>query len=152
MTGFGFVGAERTSSLRGGNYRISEYSAAMGLAVLRGINAKEGRLRALGATYAAALAGSVCSLQPGAGTQWATMTLNVILPPDQVKERLAHLDDAGVQWRRWWGFGTHRHPTFTGLPATELPVTDSLAPRVIGIPFHESLTPEQVQRVCGCFH
>jgi dTDP-4-amino-4,6-dideoxygalactose transaminase len=151
MTGFGFVGADRTSSLRGGNYRISEYAAAIGLAVLAGVDAKEARLRALGAAYAAALAGSDCRLQRGVGTEWSTTTLNVILPHGPVDARLARLDAAGVQWRRWWGLGTHRHPAFAGTPATELPVTEALAPRVIGVPFHESLTQEQLACVVRCF-
>ena len=152
MTGFGFVGAERVSTLRGGNFRISEYAAAMGLAVLRGIEAKIERLRHLGALYARELAGAPCRLQDGAGTDWVTMTLNVILPPDRVEPVLQRFGAAGVQWRRWWGPGTHNHPAFAELPRADLSVTMALAPRVIGVPFHERLTPGQIARVCSCLH
>ena len=147
MTGFGFVGGERISSLRGGNYRISEYAAAIGLAVLAGIDAKEAGLLALGAQYTEALRNSPCRLQPGAGTEWATMTLNVVVPADRVKDTLARLDAGALQWRRWWGLGTHRHPCFATLPRTPLPVTEQLAPRVIGLPFHEDLSEADVARV-----
>ncbi len=36
MTGFGFSASSRVSAVRGGNYRISEYTAAVGLAVFDG--------------------------------------------------------------------------------------------------------------------
>jgi dTDP-4-amino-4,6-dideoxygalactose transaminase len=147
MTGFGFVGSERVSSLRGGNYRISEYAAAVGLAVLDEIDKKEARLLALGARYAEALANSPCRLQPGAGTEWATMTLNVVVPPDRLETTLARLDAGRVQWRRWWGLGTHHHPAFATLPRTPLPVTEQLAPRVIGLPFYDDLTEAEIARV-----
>lgn len=147
MTGFGFAGAERVSSLRGGNYRISEYAAAIGLAALAGIESKEARLLALGARYAKALRNSPCRLQPGAGTEWATMTLNVVVPADRLEDILARLDTAAVQWRRWWGLGTHRHPAFSALPRTPLPVTEQLAPRVIGLPFYEDLSEGDLTRV-----
>lgn len=150
MTGFGFAGAERVASLRGGNYRISEYAAAVGLAVLDVIEEKERRLFEVGAHYAEALRNSPCRMQPGAGTEWATMTLNVVVPPDRLDAVLRKLDAAQVQWRRWWGLGTHRHPAFAELPRSDLSVTESLAPRVIGLPFHDTLTPAEVERVAAC--
>ena len=52
-----------------------------------------------------------------------------------------------MQWRRWWGLGTHHHPAFAALPRTALPVTEQLAPRVIGLPFHDDLTETDVARV-----
>lgn len=150
MTGFGFLGAERVASLRGGNYRISEYAAAVGLATLAEIGEKERRLFAVGALYAEALRNAPCRLQPGAGTEWATMTLNVLVPPDRLDGVLAKLDAGRVQWRRWWGLGTHRQPAFADLPRSDLSVTERLAPCVIGVPFHDALTPAEVERVAAC--
>lgn len=146
-TGFGFVGTDRVSAERAGNYRISEYAAAVGLAVLAGIDAKEQRLLHLGGLYAEALRNSPCRLQEGAGTEWATMTLNVVIPADRLEGSLSRLDAAGIQWRRWWGLGTHRHPAFADLRRTALPVTEELAPRVIGLPFYEGLTEAEIGRV-----
>lgn len=147
MTGFGFLGVERVSILRAGNYRISEYAAAIGLAVLAGIDAKEARMLALGARYAEALVNSPSLLQPGAGTEWATMTLNAVVPAARLAGTLSRLDAGGVQWRRWWGLGTHLHPAFANLQRTPLPVTEQLAPRVIGLPFYEDLSERDVARV-----
>ena len=150
MTGFGFLGAERVSSLRGGNYRISEYAAAVGLAVMDGLPAHVQALRELTAAYACRLEGKSAVLQRGAGSGWVTMTLNAIVPADQVESTTRRLDDAKVEWRRWWGLGCHRHPAFADAPRADLRVTDALAPRVIGLPFHDGLSQADLDRVVGC--
>ncbi|MDN3567126.1 DegT/DnrJ/EryC1/StrS family aminotransferase [Paeniroseomonas aquatica] len=150
MIGFGFSGSSRQSDLRGGNYRISEYTAAMGLAVLAEVDAKEAALRRLGRDYAGALAGSCARLQQPSGGDWATMTFNVTLPRAELQTRLDRLDAGGVGWRRWWGLGTHRHAAFADLPRDDLSVTDDIAPRVIGLPFLVDLTPAQLARVAAC--
>ncbi|MBU2407772.1 MAG: DegT/DnrJ/EryC1/StrS family aminotransferase [Gammaproteobacteria bacterium] len=150
MTGFGFLGAERVSSLRGGNYRISEYAAAVGLAVMDRLETHVETLREITAAYAQRLEGKAAQLQEGVGVDWVTMTLNVILPARDVDATTQRLDDAEVEWRRWWGLGCHHHPAFANVPRTELPVTDVLAPCVIGLPFHDELSPEDIDRVVAC--
>jgi len=150
MTGFGFGGVERLSVLRGGNYRVSEYAAAVGLAVLDNLDASVERLRELTATYAAGLRNLDLRLQDGVGTEWVTMTLNVILPAHRASAAKAKLDANAIGWRHWWGMGCHTHPAFAALPAADLSVTNELAPRVIGIPFHDRLTSDQISLVCDC--
>lgn len=150
MTGFGFVGPERVSSLRAGNYRISEYAAAVGLAVMDGLPAHIQVLRDLAAAYARRLDHKSAHLQRGIGSEWVTMTLNVIVPPDQLEATIRRLDEAKVEWRRWWGLGCHRHPAFADVPKTDLRATDALAPRVIGLPFHDGLSEADLDRIVGC--
>ncbi|WP_431274215.1 DegT/DnrJ/EryC1/StrS family aminotransferase [Variovorax ureilyticus] len=150
MTGFGFEGVERVSTLRGGNYRISEYTAAVGLAALDGLPTRLAQMRDLTAAYAHRLAGKAARLQRGAGTEWVTMTLNVIVEPEEVAPTIQRLDEAKVEWRRWWGPGCHKHPAFADAPRLDLPVTDALAPRVIGLPFHDGLSPAHLDRVAHC--
>jgi dTDP-4-amino-4,6-dideoxygalactose transaminase len=150
MSGFGYLGDQRTSVLRGGNYRISEYTAAIGLAALAGLDAKIAKLRAVVSEYREGLANSPVRLQEGVGDRWVTMTLNALVPENRVEDALARFDCAGVQWRRWWGLGCHTHPAFKDLPALDLEVTRELAPRVIGIPCHTKLTARQVASVCAC--
>lgn len=149
MTGFGFLGAERVSAIRGGNYRISEYAAAVGLAALAALPQRVATLRGLIGTYRRHLAGHTAQLQRGAG-DWVTMTLNVVLPPHQVTSTLKRLADADVEWRHWWGMGCHRHPAFADVPRADLSVTDALAPCVVGLPFHDGLTPTEIRRVTDC--
>jgi len=148
MTGFGFAGAARVSSVRGGNYRISEYAAAIGLAGLATVEQKVTQLKSVVRAYAIGLRNSRIRLQDGVGEQWVTMTLNVLLPPGSGDDTLVRLDRAGVPWRHWWGLGCHTHPAFAGLPSTDLPVTRDLAPRVIGVPCHTELTAETIGAIC----
>ena len=148
MTGFGFLGAARTAELRGGNFRISGYAAAVGLAALDAIDTKLARLREVTVQYRENLANSRLRLQDGAGESWVTMTLNVRVPDDMLADALARMDAGRIQWRRWWGLGCHTHPAFAGLPALDLPATADLAPRVIGVPCHTELAPAQIRAVC----
>ncbi len=149
MTGFGFLGAERVSTIRGGNYRISEYTAAVGLAALQALPQRIEALRRLTDAYRVRLRGRAARLQRGAG-DWVTMTLNVILPAKQVAPTLQRLTGANVEWRHWWGMGCHRHPAFSDLPRADLGPTDVLAPCVVGLPFHDSLTLAEIDRVTDC--
>jgi dTDP-4-amino-4,6-dideoxygalactose transaminase len=148
VTGFGFASGSHVSSIRGGNYRISEYAAAIGLAVLATIEQKVARLQSVTRCYAGALRNSRIRLQDGVGERWATMTLNVLLPPECVEDTLDTLDRAGVEWRRWWGLGCHTHPAFAEVASLPLPVTRDLAPRLIGVPCHTELSNEAVHTTC----
>jgi dTDP-4-amino-4,6-dideoxygalactose transaminase len=150
MTGFGYVGDARTSVLRGGNYRLSEYAAAVGLAALTGLDAKIAKLRAVVMQYRERLANSPVRLQDGVGEQWVTMTLNVLVPSRRLEDTLVSFDSTGVPWRRWWGLGCHAHPAFQELPMLDLEITRELAPRVIGVPCHARLDPGHVDAVCAC--
>ncbi|MEJ7685861.1 MAG: DegT/DnrJ/EryC1/StrS family aminotransferase [Variovorax sp.] len=150
LTGFGFMGPERVSSIRAGNYRISEYTAAVGLAVMDGLQQHIQVLRELTAEYERRLQGKAVHLQKGVGHEWVTMTLNMIVPPEEVDATTRRLDAARVEWRRWWGFGCHRHPAFADVPRVDLAVTDALAPRVIGLPFHNGLSRADLDRIAKC--
>jgi dTDP-4-amino-4,6-dideoxygalactose transaminase len=149
MTGFGFCGASRVAQMRGGNYRLSEYAAAVGLAAIDDLPKRLANLRGLSLGYRDRLLNRRTRLQRGAGEAWQTMTLNVILPDDMVEDTTARLDAARVEWRRWWGFGVHCHPAFADLPRASLAATEAMAPRVIGVPFHVSLTDAELDRVAA---
>lgn len=150
MTSFGFFGTERVSMIPGGNYRMSEYAAAVGLAALKALPERIAALRALTRKYHQRLSDKATRLQHGAGETWVTMTLNAIVPPETETATLARLTEARSEWRHWWGPGCHQHPAFADLPHADLPVTDALAPRVIGLPFHDDLTDGEINRVVAC--
>src|SRR5215471_5514329 len=98
MSGFGYFDDARTSIVRGGNYRISEYAAAVGLAALAGLDNKTERLREVVMQYRKGLENSPARLQDGVGESWVTMTLNVVVPGRCLSDTLWRFDRAGVQW------------------------------------------------------
>jgi dTDP-4-amino-4,6-dideoxygalactose transaminase len=148
MTAFGCFSGSRTSEVRGGNYHISEYAAAIGLAALGGLDDKISKLRDVTMQYRERLANSSLELQDGIGERWVSGTLNVLMPEDRLAGALGRFDSAGVEWRRWWGLGCHTHPAFESAPALELPITTDVAPRLIGVPCHTELDPAQIDVVC----
>jgi dTDP-4-amino-4,6-dideoxygalactose transaminase len=150
MTGFGFLGAERVSAIQGGNYRISEYAAAVGMAVMDGLPARLEALRKLSRAYLERLKTKDVRVQRGVGDEWVTMTFNVVVRPEALQATLERLDAQHVEWRRWWGLGCHRHPAFADAPRCDLTTTDALAPRVIGLPFHDRLSEQDLDRIADC--
>lgn len=147
MAGFGFDGAARTSAYLGGNYKVSEYTCAVGLAVLDDMDRKIAALFDLTRSYQRGL-GNGAKLQVGCGEDWVSLTTNVILPDDRVSSVLAAFEKNGIMWRRWWGDGVHTHPAFASVPRADLTVSERVAYRTIGVPFHEKLTQDQVALVC----
>lgn len=144
---FGFEPGNRLAGRRGGNYRISEYAAAIGLAALAQVGEKENRLKVVAQTYRRHLGNAPISWQPSFGDRWVAMTVNIGVPGERADTVTAALDARRIPWRRWWTLGCHTHPAFAGAPRSRLDLTKTLAPRVIGLPFHELLTEEQVQFV-----
>lgn len=149
MSNFGFD-KERNSILVGLNAKISEYHAAVGKASLASWNATRKELARRAVLYRSLLTESgAFSLQRGLGTDWVSSTL--VLKANRSNgaaiERV--LSEAGVETRRWWGYGVHRHAAFCRMPKTNLPVTDFLASHTIGLPFYQDLTLEAVEYVAA---
>ena len=154
MTGFGFgvkgAGDPREAAVRGGNYRVSEYAAAVGLAALDDLPRAKERAFAVARDYRDALAGRQSTLQDGFATEWVSSTLNVLVPEGEREATIATLEREGIPWRHWWGLGCHRHPAFADLERMDLSETDRIAPRVLGLPFHNSLEADDIARVAQC--
>lgn len=149
MTSFGFEPHEPVSTLRGGNYRVSEYAAAVGLASIQDLERKSAALAERARQYRLQLQGLKVSLQRGFGVNWLATTMNVFLPPARVEHTLDLFDRHAIQWRRWYGLGCHTHPVFADCSRSDLANTERDANRVIGVPFHELLTAEDIALVCS---
>lgn len=148
MAGFGFDGPARTALYRGGNYKCSEYVAAMGLAMLGDIERKLDNLQRMTRLYKEGI-GNAARLQPGCGDNWVTITTNVVVDDGAVDATLARFDAEGVQWRRWYGEGCHKQPAFEATRRSDLSVTERIARRTIGVPFHEKLSDAQIGKICS---
>lgn len=147
MTTYGFNGT-REAQIAGTNAKLSEYTAAVGLAALDKWPADRLRffLAAQHTRIGLAMTPSVV-LQPGWGSDWVTSVCVVRLPDGAAQAATETLVAHGVETRRWWGRGCHQDAAFAGYPRTDLPVTERLAQSVIGLPFAIDLVREDVDRV-----
>lgn len=147
MTTYGFNGT-REAQIAGTNAKLSEYTAAVGLAALDKWPADRLRffLAAQHTRIGLAMTPSVV-LQPGWGSDWVTSVCVVRLPNGAAQAATETLVAHGVETRRWWGRGCHQDAAFAAYPRTELPVTERLAQSVIGLPFAIDLAREDVDRV-----
>jgi dTDP-4-amino-4,6-dideoxygalactose transaminase len=146
LTSFGFWG-DRVAHVPGINAKISEYSAAVGLAALDVWPATRGRWARATRLYLDALAGMPrVAPMPGIWHDWVGSTFSVVLDGDaDAAARILADDDIATV--RWWSRGCHKEPAYAGCRRDPLPVTDELAARVIGVPFRQDITPEEVARV-----
>lgn len=150
MTSFGFDTGTRVSAIRGGNYRISEFAAAIGLAALADAERKISVLKSRAKAYRDALSGNDARVQDGFGIDWVAMTMNLVLPDERVDAILAALDAKQIPWRRWYGDGCHLHPVFAGDNPADLPETRRVSRRIVGVPFHERLSDDDIAEICKC--
>jgi dTDP-4-amino-4,6-dideoxygalactose transaminase len=131
----------------GYNGKLSEYNAAVGLAMLETWNERRALVAKLTDLYARRLkAVPAASTVPGYGSGWVSCYCNVrtATPAGPVIETLKA---AGIETRRWWQSGVHVQKAYQHFPRDPLPVTEALAARVFGLPFFHDLSDEQVERV-----
>lgn len=151
LSDFGFDQNSRQVEQAGGNGKMSEYHAAVGLAALESWDDNCRRRRDLAAKYLTALrdAGVSVTLQekPGAGIY---SLFPVALPGSASAGVIASLmAQHGIEKRRWYYPLLHRHPGLHHVETIGSPiVAESLSDRILGLPFHLYLTDEQVEYVC----
>jgi dTDP-4-amino-4,6-dideoxygalactose transaminase len=144
---FGFEGS-RSAQRKAINAKMSEYHAAVALASLDGWPAT--RLRHLQITewYRQAISRLPgVSLQPGYGEGWVTGTTNVLIESDSAERIARTMLGEGIESRMWWSHGCHVQPAFAGCSRGELPVTENLAARVLGLPHFLEMTKGDVEAV-----
>jgi dTDP-4-amino-4,6-dideoxygalactose transaminase len=131
----------------GYNGKLNEYNAAVGLAMLDQWDERRERIRSLTQAYIDRL-GTVPGLEllPHYGKGWVSSYCNVAMaePSAQVIDGLR---EHGVETRRWWQRGVHVQDAYRGFQRDGLPVTESLADRVIGLPFFHDLHIDEVDHV-----
>lgn len=147
LTNFGF-GHNRISNSIGLNAKISEYTAAVGNAELDGWASKKEAWLNLKLRFTETLRGLDVW---GAGNNFATSTLNIILPEDGerdvVEQAILNLEKDGIEARKWWHSGCHNMPAYNHLPKLSLNNTENLCKRVLGLPFW--LGMDEINRVAG---
>lgn len=144
---FGYSAGAETAT-RGSNLKASEYTAAVGLAMLQQWPTHREKYVERKIIYRDLLSGEASiDLTPGAGAAWITSTFNIRLltgDADRVSQELALKE---IETRRWWRNGCHRHPAYVDCPRTDLSVTEALADAVLGLPFYPDLTEQEQETV-----
>jgi dTDP-4-amino-4,6-dideoxygalactose transaminase len=152
MSNFGFAAGR--AMVVGTNAKLSEYAAAVGLAQLE----RWPRLRALrGALWDRywPLLRAVDGVVLQRGFAASPPAVLALATPMDGAACVAALAAAGIEARRWYCPPLHRHPAFTHLEhagagaAPGLPVAEALGAHVVGPPFHNFLSPEDLERISG---
>lgn len=136
---FGFYNS-RIAQMGASNAKLSEFHAAVGLAAMdeydesraEWLQAADHYARRFGATNG-------LSFQPGFGRTWVGSACVLRLAEPEGAALEAALARGGVETRRWWGDGAHRHPPTASLPRDPLPVTEMLVDSTLAVPFYRDL-------------
>ena len=149
QTNFGYY--TRRISIAGVNSKMSEYTAAVGLAALD--TWPERRKQWVKTT-------EICkaSLEPIAAkhnlTLWfpedsVSTTCNVRLPTLTADLVISQLQVRGIKARQWWDKGCHTQPAYAKYPHADLSVTKDLGASVVSLPFYVDIEPRQLAHVAA---
>jgi dTDP-4-amino-4,6-dideoxygalactose transaminase len=144
---FGFYGSRNALSAST-NGKMSEYSAAVGLAELDAWEAKQSSLAQVADYYQRI---SVEAGLPDSTHTWPTIsgayTLFQSRSVADAEAIRASLERHNIGSRFWYGSGLHHHSYYSNAERDCLHMTDSLAPRLIGLPIAPDLTEANIARV-----
>ncbi|MCR5089588.1 MAG: DegT/DnrJ/EryC1/StrS family aminotransferase [Oscillospiraceae bacterium] len=147
---------EETVAYVGGNAKMNEFCAAMGLCNLRHLDEEIGKRRRAAERYDAALAGvpglKVNRIPENVKANYAYYPLifdGFRLDRDQAFEKLA---EAEIFPRKYFYPLTSAFACYRGRPGFDpalTPVAAYTADRVLTLPMYADLPPETVDRICG---
>jgi len=151
LTNFGIQLPSGIVGQAGTNAKLSEYHAAVGLAALARWPESARVRRELGARYRYMLdlrcSNATRQRRPDDGV-YTIMTVSLPAGVDALKV-MSSLQVANIETRRWYYPLIPDHP---GLRRTEiagdLPCARLLSGRILGLPFHATLSDEDIDRVC----
>jgi dTDP-4-amino-4,6-dideoxygalactose transaminase len=144
---FGFYTSRECDSFSF-NGKLSEYHAAVGLAELDGWRDKSADFGRVVTLYRRefrdrGLERMLCCA-PETCSSYVLACFDTVTEANSVKKSLA---DADIGFRHWYGKALHRQNYYRGRDGPELPVSESLAERIIGLPMAQDLEPAAVHRV-----
>lgn len=145
VSNFGFS-FSRECKVAGLNAKLSEYHAAVGLAMLDMFAERRRASAAVAAAYRAAAAGLPGRLH----TAPAVASVYVLWQaPDAAAMARAEvaLLSAGIESRRWYEAGLHLQPHFADTATAPLPVTTDLGARLLGLPMAHDLSRAAIGRI-----
>lgn len=150
MSNFGFAGT-RESETPGINGKITEYTAAIGMAALDAWpQTRQGFDRVI-KDYARGLENVPgLAAAPGFADGTVRATCDVQFEQATAADIMTSLRGSGVQARQWWGQGCHTMPAYKNCPRQALPVTENLGRNTAGLPLFRDMTAMQIDAVIRC--
>jgi dTDP-4-amino-4,6-dideoxygalactose transaminase len=133
---------------RGQNSKLSDFQAAVGLAVLGRIDGFVQRRREIAQHYHRALAGHAAVQQAHAPTlsPWQSYPLRLGAGHDAAALMQRALE-LGVELKRGYYRALNRSTYFAEFSGGSLPITDALASAVVCLPVHSDMSTESAERV-----
>ena len=145
---FGFRG-NRDAGCIATNAKMSEYHAAVGLAMLEQWPRSRAGFAQVQSGLRRRLEAQGIACPDGIGTDWVSSTFNIRLPGEYASAIAAGLARRGIETRRWWGDGLHRHLAFSHFPRTRLARTETLTANVLGLPCWLDLEDRALDAIVG---
>jgi dTDP-4-amino-4,6-dideoxygalactose transaminase len=137
----------RESTSSGMNGKMSEYHAAVGLASLDiwAETCRANRAVAEAYTATARLHGLAerLAVAPDVASNYALLDTG---SPGAADDVVAALRAERIESRRWYGCGLHREPYLHAVECDPLPLTDRIAPCVIGLPIYSDIALDDIER------
>lgn len=131
----------------GYNSRLDEIQAAVLRVKLPHLDGWNAQRQRIAAHYRAGLADTRCGLPPAAASSYPVYHQFVITHP-QRDALQAHLSRNGVATAVFYPTPCHLQPAFAAIgPGSSLPLSDSLASRVLALPIYPELATIAIERV-----
>lgn len=142
------MSAQYHHTVLGYNWRISELQAAVGccqMARLDDILATKRANAELMAELLDGIDGVAAPVAP-ADREHPYMIYTLQVAPERRPAITGALDAAGIEWRLYFP-PAHTQPIFADLADPQLPVTDAAVERLVSIPFHARLGPDELAEI-----
>jgi dTDP-4-amino-4,6-dideoxygalactose transaminase len=138
----------RDCAMPGTNGKMSEYHAAVGLAELDGWPSKLEAWQRVAECYRrhlrqAGIDGGFYGA-PEVGPNYPLFLCRSAQEAEGMTEALGR---SRIDYRRWYGFGLHRHTYYRGIEHDGLSVSEDVAHRLIGLPVAPDLAESDVARI-----
>ena len=146
---FGFMNSRECRS-PGFNGKMSEYSAAVGLAMLDMLATRQSAYRAVSSAYRRLFSASKADafgtllVSPDVSSAYALVMAHDL---DVARMLRARLDASESGWRRWYEGGLHAMAHFSDCPRDEMPVTADLGDRLLGLPTAPDIGVDEIAGV-----
>lgn len=151
LCNFGFS-PSREIVLPGVNSKLSEYSAAVGLASLDTWEQKRQQWAQVNEWYREAFTDAANpALVPWLSADWVSSVCNIRIPSGSIENIIEQLGFAGIESRKWWIKACHQQKAYASCQRFALPVTEALVDSVIALPFSVDMTQDDVAYVVEKF-